>query len=126
MPAAERDGASLVSAAPVPSRCAICGDELGDVFWMITYPQGAHTRCIDWSSRAFPYAWRIEPLRVLERTLHGDARAAAHRARYVLEAGAARWPRDAARILDGCHAEVEKARARLSALGVERRRLQRF
>jgi hypothetical protein len=120
------DGATLVTPGPIATTCAVCGGALIDRYWVIEYPALAHLECIDWSRRAFPFAWRIGPLRFLERTLSGEAQLVAKRVRYVHEVAASRWPDKAVRIIDGCQLEADKARARLSALGVERRHLQRF
>ena len=120
------DGALLVSAGVAPTTCAICAAPLGPRFWMLDYPRAAHVGCIDWSARAFPFAWRIRGLEVVHRRVAGEARLVVARLLRVLTVAEQRWPHEPQRLLDGCGVETDRCRRRLVELGVERRELQRF
>src|SRR4051812_15675053 len=72
-----RDGAALAKTSPVADgserRCVRCGTALGQRWWVVAFPDGAHDECMEWSTRPFPFTRELDVLRFLARRL-GDGR----------------------------------------------------
>lgn len=77
-------------------RCCVCGEPKKDGMgtWMIDHPHWAHTRCVDWEARSFPYEWRLKRLRSIAHALTRVYGRAVWAGRYILETRRL-WPRDA-------------------------------
>jgi hypothetical protein len=94
--------------------CVVCGERLNgdEPFWCIGYPRGAHTRCVRWSDRPFPFAGQLTLLRRAWReTRHARARREIARVGAWLATLERRWA-----VGEGNAAEVEEGRARLASL----------
>jgi hypothetical protein len=92
-----RDGAALAQASPVADgsdrRCVRCGAPLGQRWWIIVFPDGAHEECVDWSARPFPFTRELDVLRLLARRLgDGRPRDVVEGLRRDLDGLARRWP----------------------------------
>ena len=96
-------------------RCVICEKPLdgSEPYWCVSYPKAAHTRCIDWSERPFPFRRQLELLRrVWRETRHARARREVARTGAWLAALERRWA-----IGDGNARDIDEARQRLLGLG---------
>lgn len=106
-----RDGAAL---AVVPAfgerRCVRCGEFLGDQYWIVAYPDGAHEECVDWATRAFPYARQVAALLRIARVPEVKRPDLLRRAARALEALDAQWPRDALFVLERGRVIIAAAR----------------
>lgn len=95
-------------------RCVVCEEPLdgSEPYWCISYPKSAHTRCIDWSERPFPFERQLTTLRrVWRATRHARARREIARTGAWLAALERRWA-----IGDGTAEDIDEARGRLAAL----------
>jgi hypothetical protein len=95
-------------------RCVICGGALDgtEPFWCVAYPRGAHTRCIDWSERPFPFERQLELLRrVWRATTHARARREIARVGAWLASLERKWA-----VGEGRAEDIDEARRRLQAL----------
>lgn len=55
----------------VDDKCCVCGQlkRADEGSWVIDYPRWAHSSCIDWSTSAFPYDWKLKRLRTVALAL---------------------------------------------------------
>lgn len=91
-------GYATPAPAAIAEQCAACGERVSGAdeggYWMI---DGAprHTRCVDWKTRAFPYAWAIDAGERATRRLIREGSAVDEtlaRALDWLRRAARRWP----------------------------------
>jgi hypothetical protein len=94
-------------------RCVICNQELGpDPHFIVEPPDGEHLRCIDWSSRPWPFAR-------LEKQIAARRRALAQAIAVVVDLGTylararSLWP-------DRLVVEVVEARRRIVGAALDR------
>lgn len=116
------DAADFVS--PVRSQCFSCGTS--SELWVVDYPRLGCVRCIDWTTRPFPYRWQVTALVAIARRAPPAARHDLQRARFVLDMATKRWPVTAAFLLAVTKLEVDRLRTTLLRLNVERRLVQKF
>lgn len=106
-----RDGAAL---AVVPAfgarRCVVCGALLGDQYWIVAYPLGAHELCVDWSKRPFPYSRQASALLRIARAPDVARPDLLRRAARALDELASRWPAEALVVLERGRIIISAAR----------------
>jgi len=100
--------------------CTVCGVLIAgtEVAWISEHPRRAHEGCIDWTTRAYPYAPRVTTLRRLYRSLRGDSRARVARTGRWLLAAETVWPLGAPAVLAETRARLSRLRRDLEELGV--------
>lgn len=108
------DGANIARVErPGDRACDVCGERLEAPYWIVDFPRGAHERCIDWSTRPFPFTRHLEVLRKMARAAEGEARASVIRAGVAMAALHKRWPTEALAVLQEGRAIVAALRPHL-------------